>query len=148
MCPDYIMTWWRLCLFALELKPWFNHLPATAHCNSIVDQQFQENPLEFSLRPSDIGSEWLLKLLTLDTETGQLSIKENWNSNGLKVKGKMWMYIYFIFYVLAMIAYCFALGKSRKVNDTTYYKLTLLALLQNRFGNFSLINPLMAKVMT
>ena len=54
------------------------------------------------------------------------------------------MYIY----CLAMIAYCFALGKSRKVNATTYYKLTLLALLQNRFGNFSLINPLMAKVMT
>ena len=53
-----------------------------------------------------------------------------------------------IFYILAMIAYCFALGKSRKVNATTYYKLTLLALLQNRFGNFSLINPLMAKVMT
>ena len=50
--------------------------------------------------------------------------------------------------MLSMIAYCFALGKSRKVSATTYYKLTLLALLQNRFGNFSLINPLMAKVMT
>ena len=36
--------------------------------------------------------------------------------------------------MLAMIAYCFALGKSRKVYATTYYKLTLLALLQNRFG--------------
>ena len=38
-----------------------------------------------------------------------------------------------------MIAYCFALGKSRKVY--TCYKLTLLALLQNRFGKLFFDKP-------
>ena len=90
-----------------------NHLPATAHCNSIVDQQFQENSLEWSLRPSDMGSEWLLKLLTLDTESGQLSVKQNWSSDGFKVKGIKCEWLFYS--ILAMIAYCSVLGKSQKV---------------------------------
>ena len=53
----------------------------------IVDQQFQENPLEFSLRPSDIGSNWLLNLLTLDASSGQLSINRQWKSKRYKMKG-------------------------------------------------------------
>ena len=93
-----------------------------------------------------MGSEWLLKLLTLDTESGQLSVKANWSSDGFKVKGIKCECLFY--FSLAMIPYCSALGKSRKVLCTTpYYKLTLLALLLNQFGNFSLINPQMAEVM-
>ena len=60
-----------------------------------------------------MGSEWLLKLLTLDTESGQLSVKQNWSSDGFKVKGIKCEWLFYS--ILAMIAYCSVLGKSQKV---------------------------------